>query len=545
MSLPPRTLLLSLIILLHFSALTCAAKEGQAEGESACTSEGSTEQGCPISGNSDYYGLGVRMGIYSQWMTSWIANNFLCEEIIGSLETNSIFLLALFSTVFFYSVRKDQIRVVDVLVIHQMCVGFLFSIMSLWGYRTMYYKTEGPGGRRHFGGFGTHFRLILMSMITLYGVWFWAKGIDVLSPCDRRTACGGLQLSFFGPLRVESWVTRGINLAMAIVAALYYAVMAIVAGIAGVVYVMRKWKRKADNWELIEHPDSDVSLNKRELTIWYICLSSFNMFWIVSSIINIELTLSLNHMSNVLGKSAVVGAGQLIPLAIGMISLVRVLYVLAQTRAPWLRKKEDDDCGPRSRGDGDEKTMSGLGLNPYSPAPRKERTEDAEKFAVLATMQRPPTLPALPASIRRSEKRTLTHRILLAWLPWLNLFEWSKESLTPQLFREPTIFGNHNAKEKDSEVGFEVMGARKMHLEMRDSRQRMGHNRQESAATDESSNAALLSSPPRLLPGQRGLLGPMGDDEVEMVDRKPSTMHPNSPAAGIYDGDGYDEYLSH
>ena|ERR1700744_5232117 len=72
----------------------------------------------------------------TQWLTSWLANNFLCEEIAGSLETNSIFLLALFSTVFTYSIQKNHIRVVDVLIIHQLCVGFLFSIMSLWGYRT-------------------------------------------------------------------------------------------------------------------------------------------------------------------------------------------------------------------------------------------------------------------------------------------------------------------------------------------------------------------------------------------------------------------------
>ena len=71
-----------------------------------------------------------------QWCTSWLANNFLPEEIIGSLDTNTIFLLALFFTVGKYSLQSNGIRVIDVLIIHQLCVGFLFSIMSLWGYRT-------------------------------------------------------------------------------------------------------------------------------------------------------------------------------------------------------------------------------------------------------------------------------------------------------------------------------------------------------------------------------------------------------------------------
>jgi hypothetical protein len=71
-----------------------------------------------------------------QWLTSWIANNFIADNIVSSLETNSIFLLALFSTVTVYSLQKNDIRVIDILVIHQFCLGFLFSIMSLWGYRT-------------------------------------------------------------------------------------------------------------------------------------------------------------------------------------------------------------------------------------------------------------------------------------------------------------------------------------------------------------------------------------------------------------------------
>ena len=62
--------------------------------------------------------------IDAQWVASWLANNFLPEELSGSLDTNSIFLPALFATVFSYSVQAEHVRVVDVLIIHQLCVGF-------------------------------------------------------------------------------------------------------------------------------------------------------------------------------------------------------------------------------------------------------------------------------------------------------------------------------------------------------------------------------------------------------------------------------------
>lgn len=139
------------------------------------------------------------------------------------METNSIFLLALFATVFTFSIQTDAIRVIDVIVIHQLCVGFLFSVVSLWGYRTMYYKTEGPGGRRHFGGISTHLRLLLMTMVTMYGVWFWIDGVaDGLPLTDRREPCGGLITFFVIPMKVEKWATRGVFLTTAILSALYY-----------------------------------------------------------------------------------------------------------------------------------------------------------------------------------------------------------------------------------------------------------------------------------------------------------------------------------
>ena len=131
-------------------------------------------------------------------------------------------------------------------------------------FRTVYYKTEGAGGRRHFGGWGTHLRLILMSAITSYGVWFWLRGIDVLLPCDQRVNCGGLETWFFTSMRVKSKVTRSLNLVVAVGAALYYGIMSITAAIAGLLYLKRRLRCKEDAWELIARPDGDVSLDRRE-----------------------------------------------------------------------------------------------------------------------------------------------------------------------------------------------------------------------------------------------------------------------------------------
>ena len=103
-----------------------------------------------------------------------------------------------------------------------------------------------------------------MSAITTYGVWFYLRGIDTLPACDQRLQCGGLETFFFAPMKLKSKVSRTLNLGLATGAAVYYGVMAITAAIAGVVYVARKLRGKNDEWELIERPDREVALDRRE-----------------------------------------------------------------------------------------------------------------------------------------------------------------------------------------------------------------------------------------------------------------------------------------
>ncbi|KAI1611293.1 hypothetical protein EDD36DRAFT_441109 [Exophiala viscosa] len=142
-------------------------------------------------------------------------------------------------------------------------MGFVFSVMSLWGYRTMYYRTEGLGGRKHFGGIGTHYRLVLLGMISSYAVWFWVEGVqDGLPECDRRKDCGGLQTFFITPMNAEEWGARGINLGLSIGLVVYYGIMALAALAGGVAYISRRLRRIPVSWDLI--PEADLDLTKRE-----------------------------------------------------------------------------------------------------------------------------------------------------------------------------------------------------------------------------------------------------------------------------------------
>jgi hypothetical protein len=142
-----------------------------------------TLQDCSITGNPDFYGLGIRVGIYIQWATSFLANLFLREAIEENLGTNTIFLLALFVATAVATVQ-GTVQTVEILVLLQLSFGFIFSILSIWGHRT-----RAPQGEKQpirFPLIPSHARLALTTALSSYAVWFWFFGYTIL---HARPSC--------------------------------------------------------------------------------------------------------------------------------------------------------------------------------------------------------------------------------------------------------------------------------------------------------------------------------------------------------------------
>ena len=206
---------------------------------------------CSSQFGADYYGVGVRLGIYFSWLTSWIANVFVPEEIAGALDANTMFLLSVMASIF-YSTRKGILSYIDGLILMHLSSGYLFGCLSCWGYRTRHYHHEGPMGIRHFGRFGTHCRLVLAVAISAYGIWFWTDGVSdglqiPISPSTGKLIpcqCYPLETFFFAKLRVYGGI-RYFYIVMSIGSTLYYASMILAAAaerIHHVVHVLRQTK---------------------------------------------------------------------------------------------------------------------------------------------------------------------------------------------------------------------------------------------------------------------------------------------------------------
>lgn len=139
-------------------------------------------QNCSVTSNPDFYGLGIRVGIYIQWITSFIANLFLKQAIEENLGTNTIFLLVLFVTTA-VATAQATVQTIEILVLLQLSFGFIFSILSIWGHRTRSPQGEDP---IRFQLIPSLVRLALTTGLSCYGLWVWFYGYGAL---NDRTGC--------------------------------------------------------------------------------------------------------------------------------------------------------------------------------------------------------------------------------------------------------------------------------------------------------------------------------------------------------------------
>ena len=190
---------------------------------------------------TDYYGLGVRLGIYFAWLGSYIANTLLPSEFAGAADTSAIFLLTLLVAMTNDS-RTHQLTQVDGLVLMHLCGGTVFGVLSIWGYRTRLYNDHGPRAVRMFGGFGTHLRLAVSLGVSVYGMWFWLHGVnnslvalgselDEAEPKNPEE-CLVTYTFFFAKVRADSGI-RFYYTVVCACCALWFGIMFIVSTIAG------------------------------------------------------------------------------------------------------------------------------------------------------------------------------------------------------------------------------------------------------------------------------------------------------------------------
>ncbi|KAF6808550.1 hypothetical protein CPLU01_15657 [Colletotrichum plurivorum] len=398
---------------------------------------------CQTARAPDYYGLGVRLGIYFAWANAYVANTLLPSEIAGAADTNNIFLLVILISM----IKCSGVRMlvdIDGLILMHLSSGFLFGTLSLWGYRTRQYVDNGPAGIRFFGGFGTHSRLIVCVAVSVYGLWYWMYGVtgglvhmgsreerdelEVNPP--NSDECSTLYTFMFAKVRADGGI-RIFYIIVCMGCTIYYGLMLLASSIAGWARARRMIQLyKEKRWAESSRLRFVTGFKYRELQVLFKWLRWLNLAFLIYSMLLVEFSLNFNHVSAVLGgpnENELHLPAQLLPLLIGTFGFVRTCYLLFES---W-RSPEDIDPSLSA-----------------PPTPLTSRTMHPRDMLLLFSpaMARRSTVSHDPEEIDETAKRRgRSVRYLVAWLPWLSLLESFQDHPRPD--KEKRVSGRSDGSE--------------------------------------------------------------------------------------------------
>ena len=146
------------------------------------------DDACDFIGNPDLYGLGIRLGVYLQWLSSQIAVHFRIEGSTELSEAYLIFSLALAIGVLvltFGQETDNRPHPVEILIMLYMIFGGLFSVRGYVKGRGVFAPVE--WWRASLG-------LATIEVMAIYASWFWITGAK--GAYFTQTDCGTVAFLF-------------------------------------------------------------------------------------------------------------------------------------------------------------------------------------------------------------------------------------------------------------------------------------------------------------------------------------------------------------
>jgi hypothetical protein len=139
------------------------------------------DDACGFSGNSDLYGLGIRLGVYFQWTSALIIYVWYPEGRKDLAEAYLSFLFALIVAVLVITGRADPTYAAEILILTYIIFGGILTAMSI-GVR-QHHKLRAS----RTGALGFITSTFVLAVTSVYCSWFWLRGIR---HSFRATPCG-------------------------------------------------------------------------------------------------------------------------------------------------------------------------------------------------------------------------------------------------------------------------------------------------------------------------------------------------------------------
>ncbi|KIO27777.1 hypothetical protein M407DRAFT_22953 [Tulasnella calospora MUT 4182] len=256
-------------------------------------------QPCGFDGDDDIYGLGIRLGVYLQWLGTMVCSYLEPEEAQDMKSINLGFQASVFGGLLYVTITRGstqeagQLHAAEVWVMLSLCTAGILTF----------------GGEPIKRAFVIHgvFQQVLNLAILSYSIWFVFAGMDQMAhpPCSRYAF-------FFAKVDMYHWHRLLWKISTIPIA--------IFMGFHLFQCINRLRDQEAEKVEEGKASCGDVSnlARARTWTIW-------QFFGFGFTIASTELLIQWNHIHNV---HSVEGTGQLIPLIVACVGFIRIVHNL-------------------------------------------------------------------------------------------------------------------------------------------------------------------------------------------------------------------------
>lgn len=303
-------------------------------GVSARAAETDSEEGCGIAGNFDAYGLGIRLGLYLQWLTSSITYLRVPKEAANARGINNCFQAAMFAGLIFLTVRKQAVlHAAEAFLMLVFCMGGTCAGIIPPGFKDVvtgvFSTLRGRSQRLEYSSSvasGLE-RCMLNFAVLSYGVWFTFKGMNHMlhPPCTTY-------VFFFAKVDLSDWFRvlfkmifslAAIVFAVFVIFELLYATFASYQFLSGDRHEYEGVGQNKGTTPITGDQLRDNGPFSREV---YLSIGYGTSVMLGCFVIMIELMIRWNRIS---GVNRIDSTSQLIPLVISIGGLLRVAYCWA------------------------------------------------------------------------------------------------------------------------------------------------------------------------------------------------------------------------
>lgn len=167
---------------------------------------------CSFDGNSDMYGLGIRLGFYLQWFGAIFAAWFARSEVPGLRFTNALFVAATFlALVIQVATNASNLQIVEIYIILLLTFGAWLWLVPIYIWRVFTLCDPRLDPTRYPivdpGPVFSALNLLLLLFVLSFELWFWFSRVPELS----RLGCQ--QYGFlFAQMRLDNKAFLVINI---------------------------------------------------------------------------------------------------------------------------------------------------------------------------------------------------------------------------------------------------------------------------------------------------------------------------------------------